>query len=112
MPTIRDRRDILANATAFPITGSQYEFLPFDALLNFAIKADATDNVNATIHTGTDLLLQNSRVDNLLVATPIQFPEDYDVEEAVAAQERIGIELEERGGITVTVRTAVRITPL
>lgn len=112
MPTIRDRRDIAANATAFPITGSQYEFLPFDALLNFAIKADAGDNINATIHTGTDLLLQNSRVDELAVATPIQFPEDYDVEDAAATQERIGVELEERGGIIVTVRTAVRITPL
>lgn len=112
MPTIKRRTALAANATVSPLVGSQYEYLPFDALVQFAILADAGDSVNASVFSGSDVLLQNELVDNLALATPIQFPENYEIEDVAAAGERLGIQLTETAGLPATVRTIVRITPL
>ena len=112
MPTIRNRQDVAAGATVNPLAGSQYEYLPFDAVVEFAILADAGDTFQASVFSGSDVLLQNSDVDTLAVATPIQYPENYEIRDVAAAGERLGVSLTNTGGAVGTVRTICRITPL
>ena len=112
MPTIRQSTTLAANASANPLQGSQYEYLPFDAVVEFAILADAGDTINASVFSGSDVLLQNSQVDTLAVATPIQYPENYDIRDVAAAGERLGVTVTDASGLGGTVRTVVRITPL
>ena len=112
MPLIKRRTDIAANAQAFPLQGSQYEFLPFDALVEFALLADTGDNIDASAFSGSDVLLENSRIDELALATPITYPDDYSLTDVAAAGERIGVAYREAGAIAVTVRTSVKITAL
>lgn len=111
MPIIRDQQSIVAGATAFPLQGSQYEFLPFDAFVEFAILADGT-LVNASVSSGSDILQEDSEVDQLAVVTPIQHPEDFILKDVAAAGERLGVRLQNNAGVARIVRTVVRITPL
>jgi len=112
MPTIKTTTTLAANASANPLQGSQYEYLPFDAQVAFAILADAGDTINASVFSGSDLLLQNSQVDTLAVATPIQFPENFDIVDVAAAGERLGVTVTDASGAGGTVRCVVRITPV
>jgi len=112
MPTIRSRDDVAAGGTINPLAGSQYEYLPFDAVVEFAILADAGDTFQASVFSGSDVLLQNSDVDNLAVATPIQYPENYEIRDVAAAGERLGVSLTNTGGAVGTIRTVCRITPV
>lgn len=112
MPTIRRTTTLGANGTGFPLQGSQYEYLPFNAVIQAAILADAGDSVSASMFSGSDVLLEDAELDTLAVATPIQFPENYEIQDVAAAGERIGVTLRDTSGAGGTVRTVVRITPL
>lgn len=112
MPLIKVRTTMAANGTAFPLQGNQYEFLPFDALVEFAILGDAAAVVNASVFSGSDVLQQESQIDDLAVANPIIYPDHYNLQDVAAAGERLGVSLTEAAGATPIVRTNVRITPL
>lgn len=112
MPTIKRRTSIAVGATESPLVGSQYEYLPFDALVQFAILADGAEPVNASVFSGSDVLLQNEQIDQLPLGTAIQFPENYEIEDVAAQGERLGVQLTNNGGLAEIVRTIVRITPL
>lgn len=113
MPTIK-RRTVLAavGEIATPLTGSQYEYLPFPARIELAVLADVGDTVFATFFSGTDVLLENAQLDEKAVLDPIQYPWDYDVEDVAAAGERLGLTLTNSGIVNAIVRTRLRITPL
>lgn len=113
MPIIQKRGTGIADgATVYPLQGSQYEYLPFDALVEFAILADAGDTWLASVFSGSDVLMQNSQVDNLATATPIVYPDNYTLQDVAAAGERLGIELTNNTGAVADYRVSVRITPL
>lgn len=112
MPLIKAATTMVANGTAHPLAGSQYEFLPFDAQVLFAILADTGATVNASVFSGSDVLMQNSLVDILAVASPIIFPDHYNVQDVAAAGERLSVELFEMAAATPIVRTSVMIQPL
>ena len=112
MPLIKTSTTLVANATATPLTGNQYEFLPFDALVEFAILGDTGAVVNGTVYSGSDVLMQSSPVDILAVANPIIYPDHYNLSDVAAAGERLNVQLQEAAGATPVVRVAVRITPL
>lgn len=112
MPLIKTTTTLAANASANPLQGSQYEYLPFDALVEFAILGDAGDTINASVFSGSDVLMQNSQVDDKAVADAIVYPDDYSLQDVAAAGERLGITITDASGAGGTVRCAVRITPL
>lgn len=112
MPTIRNSQSVAAGATINPLAGSQYEYLPFDAVVEFAILGDAGSTFQASVFSGSDVLLQNSDVDTLAVATPIQYPENYEIRDVAAAGERLGVSLTNVGAGAAVIRTICRITPL
>jgi hypothetical protein len=113
MPTIK-RTVVLTDAApqANPLAGSQYEFLPFNALLEFAILGDAGESIEAYVSSGSDILMENSPVDVLAVASPIIYPDHYGVRDVAAAGERIGLSVRKLTAGDAVCRVAVQITPL
>ena len=111
MPTIRTTTtNIAANATAFPLQGNQYEYLPFNALVEFAVVANAV-GILATVYSGSDVLQQAGAA--TVKATSPLYPDDFLLSDVAAAGERISVELRETAGVATTdIETVVRITPL
>ena len=113
MPIIQKRGSGIADgATVYPLQGSQYEYLPFDAAVEFAILADTGDVWLASVFSGSDVLMQNSQVDELALASPIVYPDHFTLQDVAAAGERLGIELTNNTGAVADYRVVVRITPL
>lgn len=103
--------DAAAASTTNPWQGNQYEFLPFDAEIEVALLADTGDTFTASVFSGSDVLMQSAQIDNLAIAVPLTYPEDYSLDDAAMAGERLGCDLINGTGGIATVRTAVRITP-
>ncbi|MEN8184449.1 MAG: hypothetical protein ABFS46_18140 [Myxococcota bacterium] len=112
MPLIKETVTLAANETANPLQGSQYEYLPWAAAVQFAILADAGDVIRASVFSGSDVLQQESQIDTKPVADAIQFPWDYNLEDVAMAGERLGVTVTDASGLGGVVRVAVRITPL
>lgn len=104
--------NVAAATTIFPWQGNQYEFLPFDALIEVALASAAGDVWDASVFSGSDVLLQNSRIDEIALSQAIQYPEDFALQDVAAAGERLGCALTNQTGVVADVRTVVRITPL
>lgn len=111
MPTIRTTTtNLAANATAFPLQGNQYEYLPFNAQVEFAVVANAA-GVQATVYSGSDVLQQAGAA--TVKATSPVYPDDFLLGDIAMAGERISVELRETAGVATTdIETVVRITPL
>lgn len=101
-----------AGATVNPLSGSQYEYLPFDAFVEFAIYADTGDTWLATVFSGTDVLMQAATLPILATAVPILYPDHYYLQDAAAAGERLGVQIINQTGAVADARTIARITPL
>lgn len=109
MPTIQKSTTMATGTTATPLAGSQYEFLPFPAQLEFAITSDVA-SVQATVYSGSDVLLEASDVP--VKAGTQAYPDDYTLTDVAAAGERISVQLRNNNAGTATVKTTVRIYPL
>jgi len=123
MPTIRVRTDVAAAGTFFPLQGNQYEYLPFNARVEFALVGQATtaadiDGITATIYSGSDILQQRGPVSNKSNVTGqtngAVYPDDFLLDDVAAAGERLSVELNvpAAGAAGDTVDTVVKITPL
>jgi hypothetical protein len=112
MPTIKVTSNLAANGVANPLTGSQYEYLPWPALIEAAILADAGDAINADFFSGSDVVMQNSPLDNKAVTAAIVYPDDFLVQDVAGAGERLGLTLRETAGAAAIARTVIRITRL
>jgi hypothetical protein len=115
VPTIRRTTTFAATAglKANPLVGSQYEYLPFDALVEIAILAVSAGAaaVEATMFSGTDVLLEDSPVPVVTAGGP-KYPDDYDVRDVAAQGERLGLTLRNTTAVASDVTTVVKITPL
>jgi len=125
MPTIRSKTTSLAAAsTVFPLQGNQYEYLPFNARVEFAIvgrdgaTAGIIDAVTATVFSGSDILQQRSPISNKSATTAqtqdAVYPDDFLLDDVAAAGERLSIELNIPPDVTFDsiIDTVVKITPL
>ena len=118
MPLIRKKLDVsTAGETQFPLQGSQYEYLPFNALLEFAlIQDDGGDSaIEATVYSGSDVLQEASGVDSKAAGTlNAIYPDDFVLSDVAAAGERIGVTITQRGAAPTAAEAlvVVRITPL
>jgi len=104
--------DAADGSTTSPLTGSQYEYLPFDAFVEFAIYADTGDTFTLSVFSGTDVLMQSSTAPILATATPIIYPDHFFLQDTALAGERLGIQAVNGTGAVASFRTLVRITPL
>jgi len=112
MPQIRKTVSLAAGATSFPLQGSQYEFMQFDGLVEFALRETTAtpQNVQASVFSGSDVLLENTPIDQN-AGLNIQYPFDYNLSDVAAAGERLGVQLTNPGASAATVIVSVRITP-
>lgn len=112
MPSILvQTTDAAAGATVSPLQGSQYEYLPFNAGLEFAIYADTGDTFTLSVFSGSDVLMQNAPMPILATAAPIIYPDHYFLSDVASAGERIGVQAVNGTGGIASFRTLVRITP-
>jgi len=114
MPTIRVTNQVAAGVPTFPLQGNQYEYLPFNARVEFAILENTgtalIGDVEATVFSGTDILQQSSLVEGE-VDGRLKYPDDFLLDDVAAAGERLSVELRSATGGAQVV-TVVKITPL
>jgi len=112
MPVMNTRTTMTANGIARPLSGLQFEILPYDSFVEFAMLADTGATVNATAMSGSDILQQLGQLMILAVANPIIYPDHYVLNDVAGKGERLAIELQEAAAGTPIVRCSVRITRL
>jgi len=125
MPTIRSRTVVLNGegpATVFPLQGNQYEYLPFNARVEFAIVGEGdtpseVDEITATVFSGSDILQQQSGITNKSDVTAQSknavYPDDFLLDDVAAAGERLSVQLDIPDPTArIVVDTVVKITPL
>lgn len=101
-----------AGSTVSPLQGSVYEYLPFDALIEFAIYSDVGDTWTLTVFSGSDVLMQSSAMPVLATATPMLYPDHYYLQDVAGAGERLSVQGVNGSAGAADFRTLVRITPL
>lgn len=111
MPTITVRTALGANAVADVLSGSQYEFLPFPAMVEFGVASDA-NGVLATVSSGPDILMEEGPVVLKAINVKPVYPDDFDLADEAAAGDRIKVRVRDTSGAARVVMTTVKITPL
>lgn len=112
MPVIQFRQSIAAAAVVDnALAGSQFEFLPYNANLEFGINGDANGfEVLGDVYSGQDVLMENGPL-NSATRMPV-YPDDFTLTDVAAAGERLKIRLRNTGAGAHVVQIALRITPL
>ena len=91
------------------IQGSQFEFLPYNASLRFALNGSATGLV-ADIYSGQDVLAEQMAV-NTLNRVPIN-PDDFLLSDVAGQGERIKIRVRNTTAGALTLFHALMIDPI
>lgn len=113
MPLIQGSASIaLSSVNDNVLANSQYEFLPFDAMLEFGLNGDANGaDLRVDVYSGTDVLLENAPM-SVQNRIPV-YPDDYNLSDAAAAGERIKVRVRNTSAAAArTIFFAVKITPL
>jgi hypothetical protein len=113
MPLIQSSVSVpLSSVNDNVLSGSQFEFLPYNALLEFGINGDANGaDLRIDIYSGQDIVTEQltPSVQNRI---PV-YPDDYIGNDVAAAGERIKIRVRNTSAAAArTVFFAVRITPV
>jgi hypothetical protein len=110
MPFFQTQIGVPANATIENvIAGSQWEFAPYDAAVEFGIVGSAAGLVG-DVSTGSDVVAEAFSVSNAN-RFPI-LPDDYVVQDVVRAGERIKVRLRNTTANQIAAFVAMRLMPL
>jgi len=110
MPLIQQSVSIPASSVNDNVlSGSQFEFLPYDASLNIGFTASATGLV-VDSYSGQDTLCE-SLSPSTQNRIPI-YPDDFNLTDVAAAGERIKLRVRNTTGGALTFFYAVQINPL
>jgi len=112
MPLISDTTSVLTLITVDNVlTGSQFEFLPYDAFLEFGLtSAGVVGDFIVDVFSGQDVLLEQGNV-SILDRAPV-YPDDFSLNDVAAAGERIKIRIRNSSAGTLNFFTALKITPI
>jgi hypothetical protein len=113
MPLIQSSVSIAAaSVNDNVLQGSQWEFLPFNARVDFGMNGDANGtDLRIDAYSGTDVLCENL-IPNVQNRVPI-WPDDFNLNDVAAAGERLKIRARNtNAGAARTLFFAVRITPV
>ena len=111
MPTIQGVTSTGAGATTQNVlTGSVYEYLSFNAQVEFGIVGDAAGEGRVTVLSGSDTVLEESPVSRQ-ARFPV-YPDDYSLVDMVGAGERLVVRHRNTGAGANNLFWAVRVTPL
>jgi hypothetical protein len=111
MPFIGKRIALGASATASALADDQFEYLPYNALVEFALSADAT-GVLMTIFSGSDLLMDEGPVPIGTINVFPKYPDDYHLQDVAAGGERLKIRLRDTTAAARVVMVGVRISQI
>lgn len=110
MPLIQQSVSIAASSVNDNvIAGSQFEFLPYDAALRFALNGSAIGLV-ADVYSGQDVLAEQMGV-NTLNRVPIN-PDDFLLTDVAGAGERIKIRVRNTTAGALTLFFALVVDPM
>lgn len=112
MPVIQGSQSI-AGVTVVDnvLQGSQFEFLPYNASLEFGMNGDANGvDLRVDVYSGQDVLMEQGQM-SAQARIPI-YPDDYQLTDVAAAGERIKIRVRNVNAAARTFFFAVRITPI
>jgi hypothetical protein len=111
MPVIQKRVVLAASSSASALTDDQFEYLPYNALVEFAIMSDAT-GVLATIFSGSDLLMDEGPVPIGTINVAPKYPDDYHLTDVAAGGERLKVRLRDTSAAQRIVMVWVRISQI
>lgn len=111
MPSFSIAQSVPANGTALPLSGSLYEYIPFNATIEFAMvqASGAVGAVLATVNSGPDTLMEEGAI-SAAARYPV-YPDDYSLTDQVAQGDRIKIQLRNTTGGIIIVNVVLKITP-
>lgn len=94
------------------LAGSQWEFLPFDARLEFGLNGDANGaDLRVDVYSGTDVLAEGISM-SAQARIPV-YPDDYQLIDEAMAGDRLKIRVRNTSAAAARVIFfAIRITPL
>lgn len=115
MPTIRKSVAVaFGGVPVFPFLGDQYEYLGFDARVQFGIVGLSTAGIatQATVYSGSDVLQQNAPITRRAAGlTAPVFPDDFLLDDMAEANDRLNVVLTNPGTVNDTVEVVCIITP-
>jgi hypothetical protein len=110
MPMIQVTGSVAANSVNDNvIQGSQFEYLPYNASLEFGLVGSAT-GLQVDAYSGQDILCES-----MAISTQNRFPvypDDYTLTDAAAAGERVKVRVRNTTGGALTYFVAIRVTPI
>lgn len=112
MPLIQNQTSVAAaTVNDNVLAGSQFEYLPYNALLEFGINGDANGgDLRVDVYSGQDIVAENL-IPSTQNRVPV-YPDDYQMTDVAAAGERIKIRVRNtNAGASRTLFHSVRITP-
>jgi hypothetical protein len=113
MPMIQSSASVaLSSVNDNVLAGSQFEFLPYNALLEFGLNGDANGaDLRIDIYSGQDVVVEQL-TPSIQNRVPV-YPDDYIGSDIAAAGERIKIRVRNTSAAAArTIFFAVRITPV
>jgi len=93
------------------LTGSQFEFLPYNAMVEFGLNGDANGaDLRVDVYSGQDVLMEGASM-SAQARIPV-YPDDYQLTDVAAAGERLKVRARNVNAAARVIFYAVRITPL
>lgn len=112
MPLYTNKQSVAANATVTNVlAGSQYEFLPFAALVEIGLAADAS-GVLTTVSSGSDILQEEGPVPVLAAGVFPKYPDEFHLSDEAAPGDRLKVAIRNTTGGAVNVITVIKLTPM
>lgn len=110
MPMIQVTGSVAANSVNDNvITGSQFEYVPFHAAVEFGLVGSAT-GLLVDAYSGSDMLCEGMAI-STANRFPV-FPDDYTLTDVAAAGERLKVRVRNTTGGALTYFVGIRITPV
>jgi hypothetical protein len=112
MPVIAQRVTIAGSSVNDNVlAGSQFEYLPYNAELEFGINGDANAvDLRVDVYSGQDILMENGMI-NSQARFPV-YPDDFTLTDVAAAGERLKIRIRNLNAAGRDAFISVRITPI
>ncbi len=111
MPSIQRQVSIAGDSVnANVLEGSQFEFLPFNAFLEFGLVGDANAiDLFVDVYSGQDVLAEDMQI-SAANRIPV-YPDDFPLTDVAMAGERIKIRVRNVNAAARTIFFNLRITP-
>lgn len=114
MPTLARVQALTASQRGYnPFQGWQYEYAPYDCVVRVLINhTGASGTVQGSVSTGSQQIMERSPLTGGGTAgtwpSPLNVPA---IEFVASAGDRIGMAIDETGGVTPTVNTVIQLDP-